>query len=102
MAAIDTHTIVKELVSSGIKEREAEAFVSNFVSKSEFLEMGRDRLGLATKHDIDLIRQEMQSSAELLKHEFKASLGKIEVEQRWIKAAMVGVIGLLIKIAFFS
>jgi len=46
MAAIDTHTIVKELVSSGIKEREAEAFVSNFVSKSEFLEMGRDRLGL--------------------------------------------------------
>ena len=44
MAAIDTHTIVKELVSSGIKEREAEAFVSNFVSKSEFLVMGRDRL----------------------------------------------------------
>ena len=100
MAAIDTHTIVKELVSSGIKEREEEDFVSNFVSK--FLEMGRDRLGLATKHDIDLIRQEMQSSAELLKHEFKASLGKIEVEQRWIKAAMVGVLGLLIKIAFFS
>ena len=100
MAAIDTHTIVKELVSSGIKEREEEAFVSNFVSK--FLEMGRDRLGLDTKHDIDLIRQEMQSSAELLKHEFKASLGKIEVEQRWIKAAMVGVLGLLIKIAFFS
>ena len=91
MAAIDTHTIVKELVSSGIKEREAEAFVSNFVSKSEFLEMGRDRLGLATKHDIDL-----------LKTEFNASLGKIEVEQRWIKAAMVGVLGLLIKIAFFS
>jgi len=89
MAAIDTHTIVKELVSSGIKEREEEAFVSNFVSK--FLEMGRDRLGLATKHDIDL-----------LKTEFNASLGKIEVEQRWLKAAMVGVLGLLIKIAFFS
>ena len=45
---------------------------------------------------------EKHNKIDLLKTEFKASLGKIEVEQRWLKAAMLGVLGLLIKIAFFS
>jgi hypothetical protein len=59
MAAIDTHTIVKELISSGVKEREAEVIVSNFVSKSEFLELERDRLGLATKSDLTEIKYDL-------------------------------------------
>ena len=83
MAAIDTHKIIKELVSSGVKEKEAEVLVSNFVSKGEFLELEKDKLGLATKHDIELLKTE------------------IVTEQRWIKALMLLVLGLLIKIAFF-
>ena len=62
MAAIDTHTIVKELIGSGVKEREAEVIVSNFVSKSEFLELERDRLGLATKHDLEVLKNEIIKS----------------------------------------
>lgn len=90
MSTLDTHTIIKELVHSGIKEQEAEVLVSNFVSKSEFLTLEKDRLGLATKHDIQLLRSEI----ELLKSEIKT-------EQKWIKVAILGILGLLVKIAFF-
>jgi len=98
MATIDTHTIIKELIVSGVKEREAETLVSNFVSKSEFLELERDRSGLATKNDINLLQKDI----ELAKNEFNTSLVKIDIELKWLKAAMVGIFGLLIKIAFFS
>jgi hypothetical protein len=98
MATIDTHTIIKELIVSGVKEREAETLVSNFVSKSEFLELERDRSGLATKNDINLLQKDI----ELAKNEFNTSLVKIDIELKWLKAAMIGIFGLLIKIAFFS
>ena len=93
MATIDTHTIIKELIVSGVKEREAETLVSNFVSKSEFLELERDRLGLATKVDINNIKEVMAT---------KTDIAEIRIELKWLKAAMIGIFGLLIKIAFFN
>jgi len=63
MATTDTHSIVKALVASGVKEKEAEVLVSNFVSKSEFLELEKDRLGLATKHDLEVLKNEIIKSA---------------------------------------
>ena len=93
MATIDTHTIIKELIVSGVKEREVETLVSNFVSKSEFLELERDRLGLATKVDINNIKEVMAT---------KTDIAEIRIELKWLKAAMIGIFGLLIKIAFFN
>lgn len=97
MSTLDTHTIIKELVHSGIKEQEAETLVSHFVSKSEFLALEKDRLGLATKHDISLISKDI----ELLREEFKSYFNKIENEQKWLKALGLLILGILVKMVFF-
>ena len=101
MSTLDTHTIIKELVHSGIKEKEAESLVSNFVSKSEFLTLEKDRLGLATKDDILILSKETKNDIQLLQSEIELLKSEIKTEQKWIKAAILGILGLLVKIAFF-
>ena len=100
MATLDTHTIIKQLISSGVKEKEAEIWVANFVSKSEFLEAEKDKRVLATKSDIDIIKGEINNIKENMAT--KTDVVEIKTDLKWLKAAIVGIFGLLLKIAFFT
>jgi hypothetical protein len=113
MALIDTHKAVKEFVAVGMAEKQAEAITGVIARIDNKVATRADIVSLreitATKHDINLIRQEMHANndsvrkeIELLRQEFIGLFGKIGVELKWTKAFMVAVFAMLIKIAFFN
>jgi len=91
MRAIDTHAIIKELVASGTTEKQAEIFVSTFVSKDELASLDKESLDLVTSSDLKVATSELKGEIKELKTDIK-----------WIMALLVGIFGLLIKSTFFK
>lgn len=84
MITLDTHAIVKDLVASGVPEKQAEVFVAKFVPKEQLGDLDER---VATKADIAEVKVEITS---------------IKTDLKWMKAALIGIIGLLVKLAFFN
>ncbi len=72
---ISTHTVYKKLVQNGMSEKLAETM-------TEVMEERQD--GLVTKSDL------------------KAELTEVRSDMKWLKTIGFFILGLLIKIAFFS
>lgn len=98
MAYLDTHEAIKILIKEKLfNDKQAEAIV-NIVNK-------RDGT-LATKADIDLVKKDVEHIKEQMATKSDISnlsngLELIKKDFLWIKALLVGVMGLLVKIAFF-
>ena len=61
MAAMDTHTVIEELIASGTPKKEAEVFVKNFVIKEDLSSIEKERSQLATKMDIVKLESKIES-----------------------------------------
>ena len=86
MALIDTHKAVKQFTTAGIPEKQAEAItevISNIYQH------------VATKSDISRLEDKIESNIEKLEE-------KIEIEAKWIKALLLLLLAVGIKIAFFG
>jgi seryl-tRNA synthetase len=113
---LDTHEAIKVLIKEGFKEKQAEA-ITNIINK-------RDNT-LATKEDISSLRNELKKDIDLVKKDIEHikermatkadikdlkidmanlnnELGLIKKDFLWMKVLLVGVMGLLVKIAFFK
>ena len=93
---LDTHAAVHELVSAGMPERQAETVVRQ---QARLLEQN-----LATKADIEALRQETKAdieatkaSIEALRQETKALIETAKVDLiKWIFALNIGTMSLLV------
>lgn len=79
---IDTHEAVERIVEAGASKKMAEAIVKSFNSSSE---------NLATKADLLQVKTEL-----------KSEIAQVNVELKWIKAALFAILGLLVKLVFFN
>lgn len=97
---LDTHEAVEKMVEAGASKKMAEAIVKTLNSSSD---------NLSTKQDIREVRseiKEVRSEIAQIKTELKSDIKVLEValktELNWVKAALFGIIGLLVKLTFFS
>jgi len=105
---LDTYKAVENLVSKGIKKEHAIALTkmindqnSDLATKSD-LALVRSELksDIATvKKDIENIKEQMATKADI--SNIINELGLIKKDFVWMKALLAGVMGLLVKIAFF-
>ena len=79
---IDTHEAVERIVEAGASKKMAEAIVKSFNSSSD---------NLATKADLLQVKTEL-----------KSEIAQVNVELKWIKAALFAILGLLVKLVFFN
>jgi hypothetical protein len=118
---MDTYKAVQKLVNIGIKKEHAVAFTeiineqnSDLATKSDLAlvksELKSDIAELRSelKSDIVELRSELKSDISNLRNDLKADISDINNDLKlikkdflWIKALLVGVMGLLVKIAFF-
>lgn len=82
MALLNTHTAVKKFVGKGFTEEQAEVMVEVISDQSDHL---------ATKEDI----REVKSEIKILEVGLKTELN-------WIKATLLAILGLLVKLTFFN
>lgn len=68
--AFDTHRFVKRLTESGFTEKQAETLAEEHVALLN--------ANLATKADIEVLRQETKTGIEALRYETKADIAKVE------------------------
>jgi hypothetical protein len=92
MRRIDTHQLVKELVSVGTSEEQAEVFVDMFVAKEELNSVEKEHLQLATKTDI--IR--LESKIEMVKTDLKGEISSINIDIKWIRVLLMIILGILL------
>ena len=97
MTVLDTHTIVKELISVGISEKEAEVLIKRFVARDE---INYFKSEIATKTHIYELRSELKSDISELRSEFFKLENKMDINMKWIMAIGVVIIGLLLKNMF--
>ena len=93
MANIDTHAIIKDFITSGISEPQAEMIVAKVIAiaKNEIDSVEKQRPNLVTNTDLFQVRSELKTEIVEIKRDIKWGM------------ALLGVIcGLLIKIAFFN
>jgi len=81
MAAMDTHTVIEELIASGTPKKEAEVFVKNFVIKEDLSSIEKERSQLATKMDI----VKLESKIESVENRLNSSIRDILKDVSWIK-----------------
>lgn len=110
MTLINTHTLFKELVASGMPETQAEV-VSNavlsirdtdkFTTKEQFTFLEKE---MATKVDLMEVKAELKSDIA----ELKTEIIGIKINMKWVMTFMkliitllLGILGVLIKSAFF-
>lgn len=103
MHMIDTHQMVKDLITVGIKKTHAEGFV-NMVYKSRDYDLSH----LATKEqlktvevtlrkDIDLVKKEI----DVLRADTKSDISSVKVDiLKWVVPLLVTIIALVAKQAF--
>ena len=87
MASLDTHSIITELIASGTSEKQAEVFVSRFAVKEELHSVEKDQAQLATKMDIVKL---------------ESKIDNININMKWQSAAILLVLGLLLKDVIFN
>ncbi len=68
--AFDTHRFVKRLTESGFTEKQAETLAEEHVAILN--------ANLATKADIETLRQETKAGIEVLKYETKTDIARVE------------------------
>ena len=85
----DTHEDIQELVKSGMPEPQAETVVRQRVRLLE--------RNLATKADIETLRQETNANIEMLRQETEKliALGKNDII-KWVVGANLGVAALIV------
>jgi len=79
---IDTHRAIEKLLSAGNSKENSEVIVDLINSQEDHL---------ATKGDVFRLENEIE----------KIQI-KIDIEFKWMRILMIAVLGLLIKISFFS
>ena len=92
----DTHRYVKRLTDCGFTERQAETLAEEQVALLN--------ANLATKADIEALRQETKSGIEVLRQETKAEIAKVEARVetiksdllKWLFGAMIAQGGLIV------
>lgn len=106
MITLDTHAIVKDLVASGVPEKQAEVFVAKFVPKEQLGDLDER---VATKADIVEVRSELKSDiaqvrAELaeVRTELKNDIAELRTELKilatqfanvkWVQYAILGLL----------
>jgi hypothetical protein len=62
MVNMDTHAIIKDFITSGIPEKQAEMIVAKVITiaKNEVDSLGKEQLNLATKSDMEKVRLEIR------------------------------------------
>jgi hypothetical protein len=99
MITLDTHAIVKDLVASGVPEKQAEVFVAKFVPKEQLGDLDER---VATKADIVEVRSELKSDIIELRSELKSDIEKVnsKIDQlktefaymKWIQFCILGLL----------
>lgn len=89
MITLDTHAIVKDLVASGVPEKQAEVLVAKFVSKEQ---LGNLDEKVATKSDIAEVRSEIAE----VKSELKMDMAILKTEFSFMKKLQFFIITLLL------
>jgi hypothetical protein len=74
MVILDTHKLVEEMIAAGLKKKQAEV-ITAAISQSNN--------DLVTKNDLEL------------------AISGLRNDNKWLKALMFVIIGLLVKVAFF-
>lgn len=88
MITLDTHAIVKDLVASGVPEKQAEVFVAKFVPKEQLGDLDER---VATKADIVEVRSELKS--DIAKVNSKIDQLKTEFAyMKWIQFCILGLL----------
>jgi hypothetical protein len=82
MALLNTHTAVKKFVQHGFSEEQAEVMVEVINDQSN---------ELATKADLFQVKTEL-----------KGEIAQVKTELTWIKATLLAILGLLVKLTFFN
>jgi hypothetical protein len=106
MTTIDTHTIIKELITANVPEKQAEVFVKRFVIKEELDAVEKEHSELATKADI--IRLENATKADLLatKTELKTDITRLETKvdtnNKWVMGLLLTVLAAVLTLYFKS
>ncbi len=96
VAAFDTHKYAKQLKQAGVSDEQVEAQVS---ALAEAMQSGSQ--DLATKNDILLIKQDIASVKQELKHEI-ALLRQEQTIIKWLLGiTLTGVLGTLARLLFF-
>jgi hypothetical protein len=86
---LDTHAAVNELVSAGMPERQAETVVRQ---QARLLEQN-----LATKADVEALRQATKADIEALRQETKAGIEAAKMDLiKWIFGINVGTVSLIV------
>jgi predicted nuclease with TOPRIM domain len=118
MPLIDTHSVIKEFIAAGINEQQAELITktinqsnNNLVTKAD-LKASVVELRSEIAHvrsEINEVKSELKAEINEVKSELKAEISelgaridKIDNNQSWLKAMGFIIIGLLVKLAFFS
>ena len=97
MALTDTHTIIKDLITAGIPEKQAEVLVSRFVVKEALDSIEQDHSKLATKGDI----LSLQHKIEVMEQKLESKIVTLDTNIKWLTAITLLVAGILIKNTFF-
>lgn len=82
MALLNTHTAVKKFIQNGFSEGQAEIIVEVINDQSN---------ELATKADLFQVKTEL-----------KGEIAQVKTELTWIKATLLAILGLLVKLTFFN
>lgn len=100
MITLDTHAIVKDLVASGVPEKQAEVFVAKFVPKEQLGDLDER---VATKADIVEVRSELKCDIIELRSELKSDIAKVnskidqlKTEFSYMKLIQFCILGLLL------
>ena len=98
--AFDTHRFVKRLTESGFTEKQAETLAeehvallnTNLATKADI-----EALRQGTKADIDALRQGTKAGIEALRQETKASIAAVKADLvKWLFGALIAQGGLIV------
>ena len=79
--AFDSHRFVKRLTESGFSEKQAETLAEEHVALLN--------ANLATKADIETLRQDTKADIETLRQETKADIARVEARIEAVKADLL-------------
>ncbi len=92
--AFDTHRFVKRLTESGFTEKQAETLAEEHVALLNS--------NLATKADIESLRQETKAGIEALRHETVATIAGVKADLvKWLFGGMIAQGGLIVALVKF-
>ena len=98
--AFDTHRFVKHLTASGFTEQQAEALASeqvNLLNSNLATKADIESLRQETKASIESLRQETKASIESLRQETKASIESVKADLlKWMFGALIAQGGLIV------